>query len=469
MFIKKWGPMCKQIIQFRTLFIPSYLKQKDTVSSDDLKDITSDREYDKLSDHYFHLPEAHRCLIIQPYVKWGPKKLTISPTEQLSEAVALIHTLPAWTVQETITVPLDTLERKALFKSGSMDKIKDLIQGRNEINAIFVNTSRLKNITAQILQENFHRPVLDRYKIVMQILKAHATSKHAKLQVALAELYYLKRKSETDLIFKTFNSEALRLMFQNREQKLKNEINTLRSQRGLLRNKRKKLDFPIVAVVGYTNAGKTAIIKALTGEESLQPKNQLFATLDVTVHKGILPSGLELLYVDTVGFISDIPTDLIECFVATLEDALLADAILHVEDISSSSYKYKRKHVMDTLKNLGNHTEDKQVLTKIISIGNKCDLIEEKQDIVDENILLVSAEKGIGLEDLRHQIEKFIFQATDRREITIRIPNGGSESRWLHKNATYLQEVPDDKDPQFIYAKVIITNTNLKKFKHNFV
>lgn len=144
------------------------------------------------------------------------------------------------------------------------------------------------------------------------------------LQVALAELYYIQRKSEGDLIFRTYDTEALRLMFQEREQKIKSEINILRNQRNLLRNKRRKLDYPVVAVVGYTNSGKTSIIKALTGEESLKPKNQLFATLDVTVHEGTLPSGLDILYVDTVGFISDIPTNLIECFVATLEDALLA-------------------------------------------------------------------------------------------------------------------------------------------------
>lgn len=94
--------------------------------------------------------------------------------------------------------------------------------------------------------------------------------------------------------------------------------------RELLRNKRKQKNFPIVAVVGYTNAGKTSLIKALTDEDSLQPRNQLFATLDVTAHAGILPSQLKVIYMDTVGFMSDIPTGLIECFVATLEDAMLA-------------------------------------------------------------------------------------------------------------------------------------------------
>lgn len=187
-----------------------------------------------------------------------------------------------------------------------------------------MNVGNLRNIQVGLLQENLGRPILDRYQIVMQILKLHATSKHAKLQVALAELYYIQKKAQKSALFGTSNSDAVKLMFQKREAKLKTAIDNLRSQRALLRNKRKKLDYPVVAVVGYTNAGKTSLIKALTGDSRLKPKNQLFATLDVTLHSGILPSGLEVLYVDTVGFISDIPTNLIECFVATLEDAVLA-------------------------------------------------------------------------------------------------------------------------------------------------
>ncbi|XP_030746792.1 putative GTP-binding protein 6 isoform X2 [Sitophilus oryzae] len=377
--------------RLRRIYISACLRYSSSNNFEEL----SDSEYNKLTDSYFHIKEAHRCLIIQPYVKWGPKKLNITPEEQLSEAIALIQTLPSWTVEDTLTVPLDTLDRKALFKSGSMERIKQVVIQRPEISAIFINSSSLKKATTVILQENFKRAIMDRYKIVMKILKTHAISKHAKLQVSLAELAYLKKKSEQDLIFKTYSSEALKLMFQNREQKIKSEIENLRSHRNLLRNKRKKIDYPVVAVVGYTNAGKTSLIKALTNEASLQPKDQLFATLDVTVHKGILPSGLDVLYIDTVGFISDIPTNLIECFVATLEDALLADVILHVEDLSSISFDYKRQHVLNVLKSLGKDENSDDLSSKIFAVGNKCDLLKldtEKRE-TDVN---VSAQKGIG-------------------------------------------------------------------------
>lgn len=248
----------------------------------------------------------------------------ITPEEQLEEAVALIKTLPSWSVVGTIKIPLENLEKKALFGTGTMEKLSEMIRYNPSISAIFINKSQLKRVTTTILSENFYLPILDRYEIVINILKMHATSKHAKLQVALAELYYIQRKSQQSKFFFTHDPEALKLMFQSREQKLKNAIQQLRSQRIMLRKRRKQLEYPVVAVVGYTNCGKTCLIKALTGEESLQPKNQLFATLDVTVHKGILPSGMEVLFVDTVGFLSDLPSNLLECFVATLEDAVLA-------------------------------------------------------------------------------------------------------------------------------------------------
>lgn len=286
------------------------------------------RHYRELAETFIRPGETHNCLIIQPYVKWGPKKLPITPEEQLEEAVALIKTLPSWTVDSTLTVPLESLDKKSLFKSGNMEKISNILRRNTNISAVFINSSNLKRVTSHILHENFRLPILDRYKIVMQILKMHATSKHAKLQVALAELYFVHRKAEEGNMFYTQNREALKLMFQSRESKLKEEIEKLRAQRNVLRNKRQKMNYPIVAVVGYTNSGKTSIIKALTGEKEMQPRDQLFATLDVTVHSGVLPSRMEVLYVDTVGFLSDLPTNLIECFVATLEDAVLAVSIL---------------------------------------------------------------------------------------------------------------------------------------------
>ncbi|CAH1153507.1 unnamed protein product [Phaedon cochleariae] len=456
---------CIRTIKFSTSV---FCKSKDFEVSDHYIDevLTSESVYNDVAYNYLTVGDSHNCLIIQPYVKWGPRKLSISPQEQLEEAVSLIKTLPSWTVQDTISVPLETLTKKSLFKSGSMEKLSRIIQKNPSISAVFINASSLKKVTNIILQENFRLPILDRYKIVMQILKLHATSKHAKLQVALAELYFVQRKAQLDNLFTSSDSETMKLMFQSREQKLKKAIQELRNQRMLLRSKRKKLDYPLVAVVGYTNAGKTCLIKALTGDETLQPKNQLFATLDVTVHSGILPSGMEVLYVDTVGFLSDIPTNLIECFVATLEDAVFADVILHVEDLSSSCFKYKRNHVLTTLNELSSQSGHCNIMDKVISVGNKIDLAE----IVEESDLVtVSAKNGIGLNNLRSHLEKAILKFTARQILTVKIPNGGDEIRWLYKNSTVVSEIPSEDNQQLIKAKIIITDSNLRKFRHNFI
>lgn len=194
---------------------------------------------------------------------------------------------------------------------------------------MFISKGTLSGVQKRNLEQYFGGvSIMDRYSVVIQILRLHATSMEAKLQVAMAEIPYIwsqmrdseNAQSRTILSLSDTQRELLKL----REKKLKNKLMNLRAHRGLLRNKRKQKNFPIVAVVGYTNAGKTSLIKALTDEQSLQPRNQLFATLDVTAHAGLLPCRLKVIYMDTVGFMSDIPTGLIECFIATLEDAMLA-------------------------------------------------------------------------------------------------------------------------------------------------
>ena len=165
------------------------------------------------------------------------------------------------------------------------------------------------------------------------------------------------------------------------------------SQRDLLRRRRKDLRFQTVAVVGYTNCGKTSLIKALTGDESMSPRDQLFATLDVTVHEAVMPSNLSALFVDTVGFISDIPTNLIASFSATLEDAATADVLIHVRDISNPDHEMQSNNVLGTLRRLG-VPENK--IDSMITLGNKIDLVAptEWKVMRDRNLIPVSATEG---------------------------------------------------------------------------
>lgn len=180
------------------------------------------------------------------------------------------------------------------------------------------------------LEELFKVPVMDRFSVVIQILRIHAKSRESKLQVALAEIPYIWRQMGIEgPTVRAHLSDSQKLMLRNREKKIKSELENVRKHRKMLRKNRLQMNFPVVAVVGYTNAGKTSLIKALTNQEKIQPRNQLFATLEITAHRGVLPCKLEVIFMDTVGFMADLPTDLFECFIATLEDAMLAVIILY--------------------------------------------------------------------------------------------------------------------------------------------
>lgn len=175
----------------------------------------------------------------------------------------------------------------------------------------------------------FGLPVLDRFSVVIQILRAHATSREAKLQISLAELPYIWHHmgTENSALQRTKLSDSQRMMLRNRERRIKTELEHIRTHRQMVRKRRSQKEYPVVAVVGYTNAGKTSLIKALTNQEKIEPKNKLFATLDITAHEGRLPCNLQVIYIDTIGFMSDIPTGLLECFIITLEDALMAVSV----------------------------------------------------------------------------------------------------------------------------------------------
>lgn len=189
-----------------------------------------------------------------------------------------------------------------------------------------MSTSRLDKGQKSFLEAEFGVPVLDRFSVVIQILRAHATSGEAKLQIALAELPYIWHHMGTsDTCFhRSKLTDSQRKMLRKREKSIKTELEKIKEHRQKIRKRRMQNEHPVVAIVGYTNAGKTSLIKALTDQEKIQPMNRLFATLDITAHEGTLPCNLKVIYIDTIGFMSDIPTGLLECFITTLEDALVA-------------------------------------------------------------------------------------------------------------------------------------------------
>ncbi|KAL7983769.1 hypothetical protein Chor_000645 [Crotalus horridus] len=260
----------------------------------------------------------------------------------------------------------------------------------------------------------------------------------------------------------TFMEIQLRLL-KEKEIKIRKALRKLKKNRGLLRKQRKRCEFPIVSVMGYTNCGKTTLIKALTGDAKLEPRDQLFATLDITAHAGYLPSRLTVLYVDTIGFLSQLPHNLLDSFSATLEDVACSDLIVHVRDISHPETNLQKKTVLSVLRNLNipNH-----LLESIIEVHNKVDLVNRYQP-KEQNAIVTSALLEHGLKELKEEIEARVLKGTGKKIITIKINLSGPQLSWLYKEAV-VHEVDVAPEDNTAKVKVIINDSALWKYRRLF-
>ncbi|KAG8456631.1 hypothetical protein GDO86_002419 [Hymenochirus boettgeri] len=297
------------------------------------------------------------------------------------------------------------------------------------------------------------------------------------MQIALAELPLLRSRLRNEIAHldqqgggsryimgsgETFLEVQQRLL-KEREIKIKNALVKLKKKRNLLRTRRKQCEFPIVSVLGYTNSGKTTLIKALTGDEGLQPRDQLFATLDVTAHAGLLPCHLAVIYVDTIGFLSQLPHNLIESFSATLEDVIHSDLLIHVRDVSHPETDNQRTSVLSVLKNL---SLPQKLLDTMIEVHNKIDLIDKPKD-EEVSAVSVSALFGYGMEGLKQQIETAVMMSTGRTVMTINLDLESPQLNWLYKEAS-VQEVNVLPEEGTANVKVVITSSAYGKYKKLF-
>ncbi len=358
-------------------------------------------------------------------------------------------------VVEALIVPVPHIKPATLFGGGKVTELKELI---NELDVELVIVDHaLSPIQQRNLERELKAKVLDRTGLILEIFGRRARTKEGRLQVELAHLEYQKSRlvrswthlerqrggvgfmggpGETQI-------EADRRQLQGRILSIKNDLEQVRKTRELHRKGRRRVPYPIVALVGYTNAGKSTLFNYLTGAD-VHAEDLLFATLDPTMRELELPSGAKVIISDTVGFISDLPTHLIASFRATLEEVLEADLIMHVQDITHDDHIPQREDVNLVLKELGIDHEDAD--TNILHVWNKADLLSEEQletvrynaERSDKPVSVVSAGTGQGCDKLLEQIEKLMRVRDEVRDVKV-FPHEGALLNWLYENADVLE------------------------------
>ncbi|XP_066522458.1 putative GTP-binding protein 6 [Hoplias malabaricus] len=450
-------------------------------AGEDEEDFIADNEVEELFQQQIPTgigEEDHRVFIVHPDIKWGQKKQYLTTADlQMEEAVGLVKTLQNWSVVDKISLSTKTPEKRRIFGKGNFQTLTERIRRTPGVTAVFMNVERLTPLSERDLQESWGVKVFDRYSLVLHIFRRNARTKEAKLQISLAEIPLLKSRLKNEganldqqgggsrYIMGSGETlyEVQQRLLKEREMKIRSALQRLKKKRHLLRSQRKNKDLPIISIMGYTNCGKTTLIKALTGDAGLQPKDELFATLDVTVHAGQLPSHMTVLYVDTIGFLSQLPHQLIDSFSATLEDVAHSDLIVHVRDISHPETVNQKVNVLNILKNL---QIPEKLMNSIVEVHNKIDLVEGYESCEPETVP-VSALKELGLEDLKQRMEEAVVKSTGKQTMTLKVQLNSPQLGWLYKEAT-VQEVRDVGDDCTASVKVIISAAAYGRYRKLF-
>lgn len=387
-------------------------------------------------------------------------RLTRSPEARRDEAVGLALAIELEAAHALI-VPVADPKPATLLGTGKVSEIAELVKEANA--ELVVVDHPLTPVQQRNLEKALNAKVLDRTGIILEIFGRRARTKEGALQVELAHLNYQKGRlvrSWTHLERQRGGAgflggpgetqiEADRRILQDKIVKLKRELETVRRTRDLHRAKRKKVPFPIVAIVGYTNAGKSTLFNRLTGAGVLA-EDMLFATLDPTLRRVRLPHGTTVILSDTVGFISDLPTHLVAAFRATLEEVVEADLIIHLRDISDPDTAAQAEDVERILGDLGVDASDTK---RVIEVWNKTDrldlsarerLLEEPGGRKDTPPIAISAISGEGIGALVAVIEERVAGTLRPMTVTLR-PDRHKLINWIYRNsAVVAREDHDD-------------------------
>ena len=400
-----------------------------------------------------------RAAVILPWERQGRD---VSSADQpraaearLAEAVGLAASIGLVVVHEAI-LPLRMRRPSMLLGEGQVATQGQAISS-GHVDVVVVDAA-LSPVQQRNLERAWGCKVIDRTGLILDIFGERAATKEGTLQVELAHLQYQRSRlvrswthlerqrggfgflggpGETQI-------EADRRLIDDRLVRLRKDLEQVRRTRGLHRSARKRVPFPVVALVGYTNAGKSTLFNALTGAD-VTAKDQLFATLDPTMRGLKLPSGRRVILSDTVGFISQLPHELVEAFRATLEEVSEADVILHVRDAAHPETVAQRGDVIKVLDDMvADGTLDPAWPDRTIEVLNKADLLGGVAEIpLREGAIAVSAISGEGLEGLKASIDLWIAQGMEVANYDTP-PQDGARMAWLYQHGEVVERHDDD-------------------------
>ncbi len=388
-----------------------------------------------------HDKVATRVWVMHPDIKSDRDRRASEPA--LDEAVSLAKALPSLEVIGQTIVPLPKPQPGRLFGSGKVDELGQVFKS-HDIELVMID-GPLTPVQQRNLEKDWGVKILDRTGLILEIFSDRAATREGVLQVEMAALSYQRTRlvrawthlerqrgglgfvggpGETQI-------EADRRAIDEQLVRLRRQLAKVVKTRTLHRAARAKIPYPIVALVGYTNAGKSTLFNRLTGAD-VMAKDMLFATLDPTMRSVRLENGIDVILSDTVGFISDLPTELVAAFRATLEEVLSADLILHVRDISHPATQEQSDDVLEILNTLGVKGE-----TPLIEVWNKIDQLSPDEIAAmdntaarHENLCSISAVTGQGLDDLLSSIAQGL--GLDKSRDTLFVPYADGKKRaWL--------------------------------------
>jgi GTP-binding protein HflX len=421
---------------------------------------------------------ATRAIVLSPLLRGpaagGGSPEARTPEARLEEAVGLARAIDLKVVHAEVT-RLSRLRPATLLGSGAVERIHGLVEAE-EVALVVVDWA-LTPVQQRNLEKAWSCKVIDRTGLILEIFGARARTAEGKLQVELAALSYQRSRlvrSWTHLERQRggfgflggpgeSQLEIDRRLIGQRIARLKGELQDVKRTRGLQRQARRRVPLPVVALVGYTNAGKSTLFNALT-QSKVVARDLLFATLDPTIRTLKLPSGRSVALSDTVGFISELPTDLVAAFRATLEEVVEADIVLHLRDVAHPD---SRAQAMDVAAVLADLEADPAHGHTVIEVLNKIDLLPEEERaklqclVRDGDHLPVSAVTGEGIDRLLEEIDRRLAASRATARYRLRHAEGGAIA-WLYSHGTVLER-RDDED--FAYLTVSLDPEDRSRFE----